>query len=69
MQAVIVAQDNDLNDYLAYMLRRSGFEVNFRASLHALIKDWNERPADLQLRRRLPIRRLANSGRSALFIS
>jgi DNA-binding response OmpR family regulator len=49
MQAVIVAQDNDLNDYLAYMLRRSGFEVNFRASLQALVKDWNERPADLIL--------------------
>jgi two-component system response regulator RegX3 len=49
MQAAIVTQDNDLNDYLAYLLRRSGFEVSFRASLHALVKDWNERPTDLVL--------------------
>jgi two-component system response regulator RegX3 len=49
MQAVIVAADNELNDYLAYLLRRSGLEVSFRASLEVLLKDMTERPVDLIL--------------------
>ncbi|TFH36735.1 MAG: response regulator transcription factor [Anaerolineales bacterium] len=49
MQAVVVAGDSDLNDYLAYLLRRNGLEVNFRTSLPALLKDLSERPTDLVL--------------------
>jgi len=49
MHAVVVAGDNDLNDYLAYLLRRAGLEVSFRVSLVALIKEISERPAELIL--------------------
>ncbi len=47
MLALVVTHDADLNDYLAYLLRRAGLDVSFRGSPEALVKNWGERPADL----------------------
>lgn len=49
MHAIVVGGDSDLNDYISYLLRRTGLDVGFRASLAALVKDSSERPADLIL--------------------
>jgi DNA-binding response OmpR family regulator len=49
MHAVIVNDDNDLNDYLSFALRRVGLEVSLRNSLDKVIAQWSQRPADFIL--------------------
>lgn len=49
MYALIVGDDNDLNEYLSFALRRVGLEVNFRSSMKNVVHHWGDNPADFVL--------------------